>query len=53
LRNTIGNVPIQWYEDYDHIGYDLRGEQIQKPEGAHKKGEIDEFLDKVDDPNYW
>ncbi|KAI6174986.1 Ribosome biogenesis protein BOP1-like protein [Aphelenchoides bicaudatus] len=53
LRNTIGNVPIQWYEDYDHIGYDLRGDQIEKPEGARKKGEIDEFLDKVDDPNYW
>lgn len=46
-------MPIQWYEDYDHIGYDLKGNKITKPEGAQKKGEIDEFLDKVDDPNYW
>ena len=21
-RNTIGNVPLEWYNDEDHIGYD-------------------------------
>ncbi|KAI6204008.1 Ribosome biogenesis protein BOP1-like protein [Aphelenchoides besseyi] len=53
LRNTIGNIPIQWYEDYDHIGYDLSGKRIAKPEGGKKRNEIDEFLEKMDDPDYW
>ncbi len=22
-RNTIGDVPLQWYRDEDHVGYDL------------------------------
>ncbi|CAD5205814.1 unnamed protein product [Bursaphelenchus okinawaensis] len=52
LRNTIGNVPMQWYDDYDHIGYDWDGKKIGKPEGF-KKGEIDSFLERMDDPDYW
>lgn len=31
LRNTIGNIPVEWYNEYPHIGYDLRGEKILKP----------------------
>ncbi|CAB3411226.1 unnamed protein product [Caenorhabditis bovis] len=50
LRNTIGNIPIQWYDDEDHIGYDKFGEKIKKPE---KKGEIETFLEKMEDPDYW
>jgi ribosome biogenesis protein ERB1 len=23
--NTIGNVPLHWYEDFDHVGYDIDG----------------------------
>lgn len=42
---------MQWYDDEDHIGYDLEGQKILKS-GA-KKGEIDAFLDKIDDPDYW
>ncbi|CAD6198334.1 unnamed protein product, partial [Caenorhabditis auriculariae] len=50
LRNTIGNIPIKWYDDEAHIGYDKFGEKIAKPE---KKGEIDVFLEKMEDPDYW
>ncbi|KAI1730763.1 BOP1NT domain-containing protein [Ditylenchus destructor] len=53
LRNTIGNVPVTWYDDYDHIGYNLSGEKIVKSENAKKKDEIDTFLDKMEDPDYW
>lgn len=54
LRNTIGNVPLKWYEDYDHIGYDLDGKKITKPtNGSDKNDQLDEFLDKMEDPNYW
>lgn len=50
IRNTVGNIPMQWYNDYDHIGYDLDGRKIKKPA---KGDELDNFLDKMDDPNYW
>ena len=50
VRNTIGNVPIHWYDDYEHIGYDVEGRKLIKP----KQGdELDEFLDKADNPDYW
>lgn len=52
LRNTIGNVPIEWYDDYEHIGYDLRGQKILKP-GGKSKDEIDTFLERMEDPDYW
>ncbi|RWS13226.1 ribosome biogenesis protein bop1-A-like protein [Dinothrombium tinctorium] len=50
LRNTIGNIPVEWYRDYKHIGYDLEGNKIVKPKS---KDEMDEFLSKIDDPYYW
>lgn len=48
--NTIGNIPIEWYDDMPHIGYDLDGKKVFKPA---TKDELDRFLDKMDDPNYW
>lgn len=50
-ENTIGNVPIRWYDEYDHIGYNIEGEKIMRPEGA-AKDQIDSFLDR-DDETYW
>jgi len=49
-RNTIGNIPVEWYNDYPHLGYDLDGKRILKPATAD---ELDQFLSKMDDPNYW
>lgn len=53
LRNTIGNVPLKWYDDYDHIGYNLDGEKIKKPADAKRNDELDEFLEKMENPDYW
>ena len=40
---------MQWYEDYDHLGYNLDGKKINKP----KRGdELDNFLNKMDNPNF-
>ncbi|XP_018302660.1 ribosome biogenesis protein BOP1 homolog [Mycetomoellerius zeteki] len=50
IRNTIGNVPLQWYNEYDHIGYDWQGKKIPKPE---KGDELDNFLKRMEDPNFW
>ncbi|MCJ8746521.1 hypothetical protein PDJAM_G00142720 [Pangasius djambal] len=51
IRNTVGNIPMEWYKDYPHIGYDLDGKKIFKP--IRSKDELDEFLDKMDNPDYW
>ena len=48
-KNTIGNVPIAWYDDAKHIGYDLAGKKIIK---SKKKDGIDRFIASRDDPNY-
>ena len=32
--NTIGRVPLHWYDEYDHIGYDTKGEKVMKASGS-------------------
>eukprot|EP00040_Diaphanoeca_grandis_P028077 m.161269 g.161269 ORF g.161269 m.161269 type:complete len:889 (+) comp31222_c0_seq1:149-2815(+) len=49
-RDQIGKIPAHWYDDEEHIGYDLDGKKIKKTGKA--KDRLDRFLDKVDDPNY-
>ncbi|XP_012328704.2 ribosome biogenesis protein BOP1 [Aotus nancymaae] len=51
IRNTVGNVPLEWYEDFPHVGYDLDGRCIYKP--LRTQDELDQFLDKMDNPDYW
>lgn len=46
--NTIGNVPIEWYDDYKHIGYDLDGKRVVRPTTSD---ELDKFLDNMDNPD--
>lgn len=47
--NTIGNVPLQWYEEYDHIGYDKEGKKIKR---KPRKDLLDHLIARHDDPNY-
>lgn len=49
-RNTVGDVPLQWYEDEPHIGYDNTGKKIKKRE---KQDKLDSFLANVDDSKHW
>jgi ribosome biogenesis protein ERB1 len=49
-HNTIGNVPIEWYDDYPHIGYDRDGKKILRPA---KGDELDKFLASMDDKDAW
>ncbi|XP_074469063.1 ribosome biogenesis protein bop1 isoform X1 [Sebastes fasciatus] len=51
IRNTVGNIPMEWYKDFPHIGYNLDGKKIYKP--IRNKDELDEFLDKMENPEYW
>lgn len=50
IRNTIGNVPLHWYDEYKHTGYDWDGKKIIKPP---KKDQLDDFLSKMEDPDFW
>ncbi|XP_038212703.1 ribosome biogenesis protein BOP1 homolog [Zerene cesonia] len=48
--NTAGDVPMWWYNEYPHIGYNLDGQRIAKPP---QRDQIDEFLKKCEDPEFW
>lgn len=50
IRNTVGNVPMKWYDDYDHLGYNWDGKKILKPE---KGDELDNFLKRMENPDFW
>jgi len=50
IRNTVGNIPMECYNYYKHIGYNLKGKRILKPE---QNDQLDDFLSKMDDPDYW
>lgn len=50
IRNTIGNVPMKWYDDYPHLGYNWDGQRILKPE---KGDQLDNFLKRMEDPDFW
>eukprot|EP01134_Creolimax_fragrantissima_P004760 CFRG4760T1 len=50
--NTVGNIPMEWYDEYEHVGYDLDGKKVLKSANAGED-EIDHFLDKMDNPDYW
>lgn len=48
--NTIGNIPLSFYDSYPHIGYDINGRKIMRP----AKGEaLDALLDSIDVPKGW
>jgi ribosome biogenesis protein ERB1 len=49
-RNTVGDVPLEWYKDEEHIGYDTAGKKLKKKE---RRDQLDSFLARTDDANDW
>ncbi|MCJ1482989.1 Ribosome biogenesis protein erb1 [Schaereria dolodes] len=48
--NTIGNIPLTFYDSFPHIGYDINGKKIARP----AKGEaLDALLDSIEVPKGW
>lgn len=50
LPNTIGNIPLSFYESYPHIGYDIDGKRIMRPATGDA---LDALLDTIEIPKGW
>lgn len=48
--NTIGNIPLSFYDSYPHIGYDINGRKITRPATGEA---LDSLLDSIDIPQGW
>lgn len=44
--NTVGRIPLHWYDAYDHIGYGVDGKKIEKRKGGDR---IDQAIANRDD----
>lgn len=49
-QNTIGNIPLSFYDAYPHIGYDINGKRVMRPA---KGAALDSLLDSIDIPEGW
>ena len=50
-RNTVGDVPLDWYRAEDHIGYDAEGAKIAKSSGGSGgRDALDALVARADDP---
>ena len=48
--NTIGNIPLSFYDSFPHIGYNIDGKKVVRP----AKGEaLDALLESLELPNGW
>jgi len=48
--NTIGNIPLSFYDSYPHIGYTINGKKIARPATGQA---LDALLDSIEVPKGW
>ena len=48
--NTIGNIPLAFYDAYPHIGYNINGKKIARPAAG---AALDQLLDSIELPPGW
>lgn len=48
--NTIGNIPLSFYDSYPHIGYDINGKKIMRPATGDA---LDALLETIEIPKGW
>eukprot|EP00984_Skeletonema_dohrnii_P037554 scaffold39726_cov211-Skeletonema_dohrnii-CCMP3373.AAC.1 len=47
--NRIGRIPLHWYDEYDHIGYDGHGKKVVKDKNSSAgKDLLDQVIDAAD-----
>lgn len=49
-ENTIGNIPLSFYDSYPHIGYDINGKKIMRPATGEA---LDALLETIEIPKGW
>ena len=50
VGNTIGNISLDYYKNFPHIGYDVNGKRLMRPA---KGSALDQFLESIDMPKGW
>jgi len=48
----VGGIPLDWYEDYNHLGYTIEGKKIEKETEA-EGSKLDEFMKRKEDKDWW
>ncbi|KAK3383182.1 NUC169 domain-containing protein [Lasiosphaeria ovina] len=48
--NTIGDIPLDFYDSYPHIGYDINGKKIMRPASGDA---LQNLLDSIEVPKGW
>ncbi|KAK3300312.1 NUC169 domain-containing protein [Chaetomium fimeti] len=48
--NTIGDIPLSFYDSYPHIGYDINGKKIMRPATGDA---LQSLLDSIEVPKGW
>lgn len=50
VETKIGDVPLVWYNNENHIGYSSAGQKVAK---KMEMSQIDKLLASEDNPNFW
>eukprot|EP00698_Gefionella_okellyi_P006067 TRINITY_DN15535_c0_g1_i1.p1 TRINITY_DN15535_c0_g1~~TRINITY_DN15535_c0_g1_i1.p1 ORF type:complete len:633 (+),score=135.99 TRINITY_DN15535_c0_g1_i1:64-1899(+) len=50
MPNRIGNVPISWYKEFDHIGYGVDGKALMRKQ---RKDALEQLVARSDNPEFW
>ena len=48
--NTIGDIPLSFYDSFPHIGYSINGKKIMRPATGEA---LDALLDSIEVPKGW
>lgn len=48
--NTVGNIPLEWYDEFEHIGYTSDGRRLY-PE--QRQDILQEVINRSENPNWW
>jgi ribosome biogenesis protein ERB1 len=48
--NIVGDIPLEWYDEFDHIGWTSTGEKVIPKE---RPNALDEIIRRSTDPDWW
>lgn len=51
-NNRIGRIPLHWYDDYDHIGYDAHGSKVIKSSEGNTLDQLLQNEGDIDSKKY-